>query len=48
MLKQYKLSYYENGVKKSIIVSAANKDEALEIGWSRLDVDDLYVSEVKE
>ena len=48
MSKQYKLSYHENGVSKSLVVTAANEDEALNIGWSSLDVDDLYVSEVKE
>lgn len=45
-LKTWKISYYEDGVKKSFTVQAASKEEAEQIGWSRVDADSLYVSEV--
>lgn len=45
-LKTFKISYYEDGVKKSFTVQASSKAEAEQIGWSRVDADSLYVSEV--
>ena len=45
-LKTWRISYYEDGVKKSFTVQAASKEEAEQIGWSRVDTDSLYVSEV--
>jgi hypothetical protein len=45
-LKTWRISYYEDEVKKSFIVQAASKEEAEQIGWSRVDADSLYVSEV--
>ena len=45
-LKTWRISYYEDGVKKSFTVQAASKEEAEQIGWSRVDADSLYVSEV--
>lgn len=47
-MKQYKVSYYEDGVKHSFIISATNKYDALTKAWSMVDVDDVSVSEVKE
>lgn len=45
-LKTWRISYYEDEVKKSFTVQAASKEEAEQIGWSRVDADSLYVSEV--
>lgn len=44
-LKNYRIVYYEDEVKKSFTVQAASKEEAEQIGWSRVDADSLYVSE---
>ena len=44
-LKNYRIVYYEDGVKKSFTVQAASKEEAEQIGWSRVDAESLYVSE---
>lgn len=45
-LKTWRISYYEDEVKKSFTVQATSKEEAEQIGWSRVDADSLYVSEV--
>lgn len=45
-LKTWRISYYDDDVKKSFTVQAASKEEAEQIGWSRVDADSLYVSEV--
>ena len=45
-LKTWRISYYKDDVKKSFTVQAASKEEAEQIGWSRVDADSLYVSEV--
>lgn len=45
-LQTYRITYYEDGVKKSFTVQASSKAEAEQIGWSRVDADSLYVSEV--
>jgi hypothetical protein len=47
-MKTYEISWYEDGVKHHRIVKANSKDEALKIGWSLVDADSLYVSEVTE
>jgi hypothetical protein len=44
-LKNYRIVYYEDEVKKSFTVQAASKEEAEQIGWSKVDADSLYVSE---
>jgi len=46
VLKTWRVSYYEDGVKKSFTVQAGSKVEAERIGWSKVDADSLYVSEV--
>lgn len=45
-LKTWRVSYYEDGVKRSFTVQASSKAEAERIGWSKVDADSLYVSEV--
>ena len=45
-MKQFRVSYYEDGVKHSFIINARNRDEALQIAWSRVDADSVYVSEI--
>lgn len=45
-LQTYKITYYEDGIKKSFTVQASNKAEAEQIGWSRVDADSVHVSEV--
>ena len=45
-LKTWRISYYEDDVKKSFTVQASSKEEAEQIGWSRVDADSLSVSEV--
>lgn len=47
-MKKYKITYYADGVKKSLTVTAKSKDEALQKAWSLTDADDVYVSEVTE
>jgi hypothetical protein len=46
-LKTYCISYRDDeDVKHSFTVQARNKEEAEQIGWSRVDADSIYVSEV--
>ena len=47
-MKKYKISWYEGGVKHSRIITATSRREALQIAWSLVDVDDIYVEEIKE
>ena len=45
-MKQFRVSYYEDDVQRSFIVYARDRDEALQIAWSRVDADSVYVSEI--
>lgn len=45
-MRKYRVVYYTDGVRKSMIITANNKDEALQKAWSLVDADDLCVSEV--
>lgn len=45
-LKKYTISAHIDGVKKSRIVEAENKEEAKKIGWELFDADSINVSEV--
>ena len=42
-VKDYRVSYYEDGVKKSFNVRAASEAEAQTITWSKVDADDIWV-----
>ena len=44
-LKTYKVTYYEDGVKKSFYVSADSPSAAEQLGWDQVDADSLYVTE---
>ena len=44
-LQTYRITYYEDDIKKSFTVQAGSKAEAEQIGWSKVDADSLYVSE---
>ena len=46
VMKQYSVTYYEDGVRKSRIIEAENIEEAYQIAWSLFDDDDMYISEV--
>jgi hypothetical protein len=45
-MKEYEITAYIDGVKKTRTVEAENKEAAERIGWELFDADDLYVSEV--
>ena len=44
-LRSYRITYYEDDVKKSFVVQARDRNEAEQIGWATVDADSLYVSE---
>lgn len=44
---KYKVSAYEDDVKKSRIIEAKDKEEAKQIGLEIFWADDIYVEEVK-
>lgn len=46
--KNYQVTYYEDGVKKSFTLTADSTAEAEQIAWSRVEADSLYVSELEE
>ena len=46
--KKFKITYREDGVSKSFIVTARDKAEAEQIAWSRVDADSVWVSELDE
>jgi hypothetical protein len=45
--KKYKVTYYDDGVKKSFEVSAASTSDAEQIAWSKVSADSLYVTEIE-
>lgn len=49
-LKTYEICYRENedGPKKRFTVSAGSEAEAKQIAWSRVDAEDIWVSEIQE
>ena len=47
-MKKYRLTFYEDGVQKTQIVTANSSDEALRKGWCMFDADDMYVSEIND
>lgn len=44
-MRDYEITFYSNGVKKTRIVKADSKDEALKIAWSLTDEETVYVTE---
>ena len=46
--KNYQVTYYDDGVKKSFTVTANSNSEAEQIAWSRVDADSLWVTELEE
>lgn len=44
---KYEISAYEDGVKKSRVIEAKDREEAKQIGWEIFDADSIYVEEVK-
>ena len=46
VMKQFCVTFYEDGVRKSRTIEAESIEEAYEKAWSLFDADDLYVSEV--
>lgn len=47
-LKRYKITVYEDGVKKTRSILAHSKAEAKQIGWELFYTDSIYVSEVAD
>lgn len=45
-MREYIITYYNDGVKKSFTVTAKSKDEALQKAWNIVDAESVYVSEV--
>lgn len=46
--KNYEVTYYEDGVRKSFTVAANSKSEAEDLAWYKVDADSVYVSELDE
>lgn len=46
--KDYEVTYYNDGVRKSFTVQASSRADAEQIAWSRVDADSLYVTELNE
>jgi hypothetical protein len=46
-MKDFIISAYENGVKKTKEVKAKDRNEALRLAWELFDCDDVYVTEKK-
>lgn len=44
-LKTYKVTYYEDGVKRYFYVSADSPSAAEQLGWAQVEADSLYVTE---
>lgn len=47
-MKKYEITWYYDGVKHSRIIMATSRREALQKAWCLVDVDDIYVEEIKE
>lgn len=46
--KKYQVTYYNDEVKKSFIITANSKAEAEQIAWEQVDAESMYVSELDE
>lgn len=44
-MKKYKITAHIDGIKKTKVIEASNKEEAKRIGWELFDADTIYVSE---
>lgn len=47
-MKQFKITYHENGVTKYLTISAKDRQDAYNKAWRMIDADDIYVSEVED
>ena len=47
-MADYKITVYENGTQKSMIITASSREDAKQTAWSIFDADDIYVEEVTE
>ena len=46
-MKTFEVVFYEDGVKKRMIVEAESRREAMQKAWNSIDADDIYLSEVR-
>lgn len=44
-LKTYRVTYYNEGVKKSFVVAASSRASAEQLAWAQVEADSLYVTE---
>ena len=47
-MADYRVTTYENGTQKTIIITACSREDAKQTAWSIFDADDIYVEEVTE
>lgn len=47
-MADYRITAYENGTQKTVIITAYSREDAFQTAWALFDVDDMYVEEVIE
>ena len=47
-MRKYRITWYENGVKRTKIVEARNRREAFQLAYELTDSEDIFITEVKE
>lgn len=47
-MADYRVTAYENGTRKTIIITACSREDAFQTAWALFDADDIYVEEVTE
>ena len=47
-MADYRVTAYENGTQKTIIITACSREDAFQTAWALFDANDLYVEEVTE
>lgn len=47
-MADYRITAYENGTQKTIIITAYSREDAFQTAWALFDADDMYVEEVIE
>lgn len=47
-MADYRVTAYENGTQKTIIITANSREDAKQTAWSIFDAEDVYLEEVTE
>lgn len=47
-MADYRVTAYENGTRKTVIITAYSREDAFQTAWALFDAEDVYLEEVIE